>query len=226
MEKIIELFTPLVPNIEGIFDEILGLDAFDSIAIREAGGVDKAFFAEKLRARWNRKIYLTISCSDRNRTAIRSELLTAAALGFSHVLLTDGPHPITTDFPSAKAVYDLDALSVLHMLKHDSAAFMGAAPPVHEFTRWKAGFFIGGATKPDMMRAERSLAMGADFLVARTRKAAELLRPITTRPVILSICRPPASDISGALEEARAAGADGIYMANESTGRNEWSRTS
>lgn len=218
MEKIIELCTPLLPEIDGAVENISALNDFDSIVIREAGGIDKTVFAGKIKARFRKKIYLNISCSDRNRIALRSELVTAAALGFSHVVVTDGPHPLTTRFPSAKAVYDLDALSLLQMLKNDSPNSLHTKPQLHELAKWIAGFRVGGATKPDIARARKSLSFGADFLIVSSKEAAESIKQITNKPVILSIRQKEQVDVSSAVSQAEAAGADGVYIIPDNSG--------
>ena len=52
---------------------------------------------------------LQLTCRDRNRIALQSQLLGAAALGISNILLLKGDAPKTGDQPDAKPVYDLDA---------------------------------------------------------------------------------------------------------------------
>jgi 5,10-methylenetetrahydrofolate reductase len=217
MEKIIELCTPLLPEIDDAVKRISELKDFDSIVLREAGGIDKTVLATEIRAKYDKKIYLNISCCDRNRIALRSQLVTAAALGFPHVVLTDGPHPITTRFPSAKAVYDLDALSLLQMLKNGLPNSMSTEPQIHKLAEWKAGFWTGGATKPDIFRAKKSLSFGADFLIVGSQETARCMKQITSKPIILSI-RQNQVDVPSAVGQAEVAGADGIYIIPDNSG--------
>ena len=49
-----------------------------------------------------------ITCRDRNRIAIQSDLLGAAALGIENVLCLTGDHPRFGDHPEARGVFDLD----------------------------------------------------------------------------------------------------------------------
>jgi methylenetetrahydrofolate reductase (NADPH) len=50
---------------------------------------------------------------DRNRIALQSDLLGAAALGIPNVLLMTGDHPKFGDHPDAKPVFDLDSIGLL-----------------------------------------------------------------------------------------------------------------
>ena len=57
---------------------------------------------------------LQLTCRDRNRIALQSELLGAAALGIDNILCLTGDHTKMGDHPSAKPVFDLDSVSLLH----------------------------------------------------------------------------------------------------------------
>lgn len=54
---------------------------------------------------------------DRNRIAIQSDLLGAAALGVRNVLCLSGYHQTLTDNPESANVYDLDSTQLLHVIK-------------------------------------------------------------------------------------------------------------
>ena len=58
-----------------------------------------------------------LTCRDRNRIALQSDLLSAAALGIENVLLLTGDHMVLGDHPSAKAVFDLDSVQLLAAAK-------------------------------------------------------------------------------------------------------------
>jgi 5,10-methylenetetrahydrofolate reductase len=212
MEKIAEFRTPSSTRIDAVIEKISKLNDFDSLLLREEGGIDKIMLAEQLKTKWQKKIYLLLSCSDRNRIAIHSELLTAASLGLSDLVLIDGPHPKTTRFPSAKPVYDLDAFNLLRMLKQNTPAFSIAFPPLRDAAHWRVGICIGGATKPDLARAEKCLSVGADFFFVRSQEAVKLLRSVTERPVILSVQEKNVADLSSLASEAEAAGANGLNV--------------
>ena len=52
---------------------------------------------------------LQLTCRDRNRIALQSQLLGAAALGLTNILVLRGDDPKAGDQPDAKPVFDLDA---------------------------------------------------------------------------------------------------------------------
>jgi methylenetetrahydrofolate reductase (NADPH) len=58
-----------------------------------------------------------ITCRDRNRLSLSSELLSASALGIKNVLVLTGDHPLSGDHPEAKPVFDLDAVQLLAAAK-------------------------------------------------------------------------------------------------------------
>jgi 5,10-methylenetetrahydrofolate reductase len=58
-----------------------------------------------------------ITCRDRNRIALQSDILSAALLGIDNVLLLTGDHTTLGDNPQAKPVFDLDSVSLTHMVK-------------------------------------------------------------------------------------------------------------
>jgi len=54
-----------------------------------------------------------ITCRDRNRIALQSDLLSAYVLGVENVLCLTGDHVTLGDHPDAKPVFDLDSVSLL-----------------------------------------------------------------------------------------------------------------
>jgi methylenetetrahydrofolate reductase (NADPH) len=56
---------------------------------------------------------MQLTCRDRNRLALQSDLLAAAALGIPNVLLMTGDHPRYGDHPDAKPVFDLDGIALI-----------------------------------------------------------------------------------------------------------------
>jgi methylenetetrahydrofolate reductase (NADPH) len=56
---------------------------------------------------------LQVTCRDRNRLALQSDLLSAAVLGIENVLSITGDLPVLGDHPEAKPVFDLDSVHLL-----------------------------------------------------------------------------------------------------------------
>src|SRR5579859_959286 len=77
---------------------------------------------------------MQMTCRDRNRIALQSDLLGASALGIRNVLVMTGDHPKFGDHPEAKPVFDLDSVQLLWALRHmrDQGAVLsgrGLDPP-------------------------------------------------------------------------------------------------
>jgi 5,10-methylenetetrahydrofolate reductase len=58
---------------------------------------------------------LQLTCRDRNRLALQSDLLGAAALGIENLLLLSGDHVRFGDHPQARQVFDLDSVQLLQV---------------------------------------------------------------------------------------------------------------
>jgi methylenetetrahydrofolate reductase (NADPH) len=60
---------------------------------------------------------MQMTCRDRNRIALQSDLLGASALGIRNILVMTGDHPKFGDHPDARAVFDLDSVQLLWTLR-------------------------------------------------------------------------------------------------------------
>jgi methylenetetrahydrofolate reductase (NADPH) len=58
---------------------------------------------------------MQLTCRDRNRIALQSELLSASALGVPNVLIMTGDHPRHGDHSDATPVFDLDSTQLLRV---------------------------------------------------------------------------------------------------------------
>ena len=66
-----------------------------------------------LAARSGVEPVMQLTCRDRNRIALQSDLISAATLGVPNVLLLSGDHPRFGHDPEAKPVYDLDCVQLM-----------------------------------------------------------------------------------------------------------------
>lgn len=107
-----------------------------------------------------------VTCRDRNRLGLTSDLLGAWALGARNVLCLTGDPPTTGDHPQARGVYDLEVMELIGLaagLRRDGRLLSGArieSPP---------RFFIGVADVPlapdyRFGRLEQKADAGADFV--------------------------------------------------------------
>ncbi len=112
---------------------------------------------------------IQMTCRDRNRLAMQSDLLGAYALGLRNVLCLTGDHQSFGNHPTAKNVHDMDSLQLIQMAAglRDRRCFQcgdeikGVAPR----------FFIGAAANPfgdpfewRPLRLAKKVKAGADFI--------------------------------------------------------------
>jgi len=88
---------------------------------------------------------LQLTCRDRNRLALQSDLLGAAALGIENLLLLSGDHACFGDHPQARSVFDLDSIQLLAAVRGLSAGNDMAGKPL----RGVPHFFAGAAVTPE-----------------------------------------------------------------------------
>ena len=88
---------------------------------------------------------LQLTCRDRNRIALQSDLLAAAALGMENLLLLRGDNPSAGDQPDAKPVFDLDSLTLTQVARRirDEHELMSGREVSGE-----AAFLLGTADAP------------------------------------------------------------------------------
>jgi methylenetetrahydrofolate reductase (NADPH) len=88
---------------------------------------------------------LQLTCRDRNRIALQSDLLSAAACGVRNLLMLRGDDPSAGDQPDAKGVFDLDPRSLLETARRLRDA--GELPTGKKVTGM-VSFFLGSADNP------------------------------------------------------------------------------
>jgi methylenetetrahydrofolate reductase (NADPH) len=88
---------------------------------------------------------LQLTCRDRNRIALQSDLLSAAASGVHNLLMLRGDDPSAGDQPEAKPVFDIDARRLLETARRlrDSGEL-----PSGRKVSGRADFFLGAADNP------------------------------------------------------------------------------
>lgn len=108
-----------------------------------------------------------ITCRDRNRIAIQSDVLGAAALGVKNILALTGDHPRLGDHPQAKPVFDLDSVQLTALIrkmrdegKDMAGNKLSAAPMVHVGVGVSPGL---NPLEPEIIKFEKKVAAGAEF---------------------------------------------------------------
>ena len=106
---------------------------------------------------------MQMTCRDRNRIALQSDLLAAGGLGVPNVLLMTGDRPERGDHPDAPGVFDLDSDSLTaaaRALRDDGTLLSGQT--VDPAPRYLIGAVDPGAGEPE--RLARKVALGTEFV--------------------------------------------------------------
>ncbi len=110
-----------------------------------------------------------MTCRDRNRLAMQSDLLGAYALGARNLLCLTGDHQSFGNHPTAKNVHDLDSIQFIRMVRgmRDEGRFLCG----DEIKGMRPAFFIGAAENPFAdpfdfrpYRLAKKIAAGVDFI--------------------------------------------------------------
>jgi len=105
---------------------------------------------------------------DRNRIALQSDILGAAALGIGSVLCLSGDHQVFGNQPGAVGVFDLDSIQFVQVVKtmRDEGTILDGDP-----LDTRPDMFVGAAANPfgdpldfRAVRLAKKIAAGADFI--------------------------------------------------------------
>ena len=110
---------------------------------------------------------LQLTCRDRNRIALQSELLGAAALGIDNILCLTGDHTKMGDHPGAKPVFDLDSVSLLHTVGQlEKGVDLGGNPLVGPAPKFAKGAVVSpcsDSVDAQLAKMERKVMAGAEY---------------------------------------------------------------
>lgn len=108
-------------------------------------------------------------CRDRNRIAMQSDILGAAALGVKNILCLSGDHQKFGNHPQAANVFDIDSMQLIAMVKkmRDDKQFI-SGDPIKEH---EPKLFIGAVENPfadpfefRVIRLAKKIEAGTDFI--------------------------------------------------------------
>jgi methylenetetrahydrofolate reductase (NADPH) len=112
---------------------------------------------------------LQMTCRDRNRIALQSDILGASALGIRNVLCLTGDHQSFGNHPAAKGVFDVDSIQLLQMIRamRDEGVFQNGEP----LLAGRPCVFLGAAANPyadpfefQVDRVRKKIEAGAEFI--------------------------------------------------------------
>jgi len=133
---------------------------------------------------------IQVTCRDRNRIAIQSDLLGAYSLGVRNVLCLTGDHMRWGNHPQARKVYDLDSINLIQMVRGmDAGKFQNG-----EEIKPSPKFFVGGVENPFAppyefrpFRLKKKAEAGAQFIQTQMIFNIERFKEFMKRVVDLGI---------------------------------------
>lgn len=109
---------------------------------------------------------MQLTCRDRNRIAMQSDLLGAHMLGIRNILCLTGDYPTVGDHKDAKPVYDLDSVQVMQLVQ----GLNGGRDMAGNKLDGSTAFTIGAAVTPEadplgpmLAKFEVKVKAGAQF---------------------------------------------------------------
>jgi methylenetetrahydrofolate reductase (NADPH) len=113
---------------------------------------------------------LQMTCRDRNRMALESDLLLASSLGIQNVLALTGDAITVGDHPQAKAVFDLDSVQLLDVMNHMGEGVDISGNKLEGDPQFLPKFYPGAIVTPEaeplgpqLIKFEKKVSMGAKF---------------------------------------------------------------
>ncbi len=110
---------------------------------------------------------MQLTCRDRNRLGLQSDILSAAVLGIENLLCLTGDHPQLGDHPGAMPVFDLDSVQLLSAAK---GLMNGKDMAGNELEGAPPQFALGATVnpgadplQPQIIKMEKKIAAGAQF---------------------------------------------------------------
>jgi len=112
---------------------------------------------------------MQMTCRDRNRIALQSDVLGASAVGIKNMLFLTGDHQSFGNHPEAKGVFDIDSMQLIQMIKNmrDDGIFQNG----DEILARNPDVFIGAAANPfadpfelRVDHLHKKIRAGADFI--------------------------------------------------------------
>ncbi len=112
---------------------------------------------------------IQMTCRDRNRISMQSDLLAASAMGLKNLLCLTGDHQKFGNHPGSKGVFDMDSIQMLGMVRdmRDAKKFQCG----EEIKGKSPDFFLGAAANPfaypfefRAVRMGKKISNGADFI--------------------------------------------------------------
>jgi methylenetetrahydrofolate reductase (NADPH) len=144
-------------NVPDLQNAIMRLGSLSVCASLNAKGIETIF---------------NLSCSDRNRLALQSDLLNASALGLENILILQGDPPSIGDHFEAKPVFDVDVFGLLGAAKRLQEGYDLMGNDLQGKPKFCLGTQVNAAAKDhvldlEVMDMEKKIRLGVDFFFTK-----------------------------------------------------------
>lgn len=113
---------------------------------------------------------LHYTCRDRNLLGMQSDLLGATAMGIRNILAITGDPPMIGDYPQATAVFDIDAIGLVHLIDNLNHGIDVGDKRIGDPT----AFFTGVGLDPNSVNPEHEIRRlyqkidtGAEYIITQ-----------------------------------------------------------
>lgn len=108
-----------------------------------------------------------LTCRDRNRLALQSDVLSAASFGIENILVLTGDHPKLGDHPQAKPVFDLDSVQLIQVIRQlEQGEDMAGKKLEGQLPKFCVGAVVNPGAEPlepQILKMEKKIEAGAEF---------------------------------------------------------------
>ena len=179
-----EVSPPKGTDVSGMLAEARGLTGWvDAVNVTDNQSavmrLSSLAAAAKLKEAGITPVY-QLTCRDRNRLALQSDLLGAAAFGIENVLLLTGDYVNKGDHPDAKPVYDFDSVQLIQCAKGLNEGRDMAGNQLQGRADFCLGAVVSPGTEPveaQIIKLAKKVKVGASFIQTQAvYDAVELAR--------------------------------------------------
>lgn len=107
-----------------------------------------------------------VTCRDRNRLALQSDIISAYTLGIRNILVLTGDHQSLGDHPGAKGVFDLDSVQLLSVIQKLEEGVDMAGKKLKGAPKFCKGAVVNPGSDPlesQIVKMEKKIEAGAQF---------------------------------------------------------------
>jgi 5,10-methylenetetrahydrofolate reductase len=112
------------------------------------------------------EVIMQLTCRDRNRLALQSDVLAAYSLGVRNICVMSGDHTTRGDHPKARPVFDIDSVQLLGAIRKMKEGFDLAGNEINSLPDLTVGAVSNtDPSKPmHILKLRKKIKMGAEFV--------------------------------------------------------------